>query len=113
MMGLMLVGVPPVGSAGGMVVVVSGTTYTSRVGAGALTSNTLTSSASGGTGPYTYAWTFVSGSSYTINSPAAAATSFSTTLAALQLKDGWYRCTATDSLGVVAYFDSEVQMEAL
>lgn len=46
---------------------------------GAVTSGMVTASATGGTGSYTYSWTYVSGSTnMTCNSPSAAATSFST-----------------------------------
>lgn len=46
---------------------------------GAVTSGVVTASATGGTGSYTYSWTYVSGSTnMTCNSPSAAATSFST-----------------------------------
>ena len=79
-----------------------GDMYKSRSGPGAITSNIDTATASGGTGPYTYAWTYVSGSSFTITAPSTAATAFSTTLTASQYKNGTYRCTATDSLGATA-----------
>lgn len=87
--------------------------YTSRVGAGSLTSAAATGIASGGAGGYTYAWTYVSGDSYSITAPAAAATAFSTNLAAEQFKSGVYRCTVTDSLMATAFADITVDMESL
>jgi hypothetical protein len=67
---------------------------------------TVTASASGGTGPYTYAWTV--DSSFGAISPASAssaATAFSYTgLDNLgDGADGNFRCTATDSLGNTGY----------
>lgn len=69
-----------------------------RFGPGSVTTNTVTVTPDGGTGPYTYAWTYVSGDTFTVNSPTSAATSFSTSLTAGQEKSGVYRCTITDSL---------------
>jgi len=66
-----------------------------RFGAGSITSNTVTATGlpSGGT----YAWTYVSGDSFTITSPSTAATAFSTSLSLGQTKSGVYRCTYTYS----------------
>lgn len=86
--------------------------YTTRVGNGSVTSAAVTATASGGTG-YTYAWTLISGNSYTINSPAAAATTFTTTVSVGFFKSGVYRCTVTDSLGRTAYAEITVEFEAL
>lgn len=94
-------------------VVVSPTSlYKSRVGNGSITSDPATGSASGGTPGYTYAWTYVSGSSYTINSPSSAATTFTTTVSVGSSKTGTYRCTVTDGVGGTAYFDITVDFEA-
>lgn len=87
--------------------------YDFRVGAGNLTSSAVTGSASGGAGGYTYAWTYISGSSYTINAPSSAATTFTTTLSASQLKSGVYRCTVTDSLSATASADVTVELESV
>lgn len=90
-----------------------GPLYTTRTGAGSVTSASDVAVAAGGTGPYTYAWTFVSGASYTINTPAAAATTFTTSLTAAQVKSGTYRVTATDSLSATATADYLIDFEAL
>jgi len=71
--------------------------YQGRVGSGSVTTAAATGTASGGAGGYSYAWTYVSGNSYTINTPSSASTTFTTTLIAEQFKSGEYRCTVTDS----------------
>ena len=86
--------------------------YTSRTGAGAISSGTVTGTALGGTSPYTYAWAYVSGNSYTISSAATASTQFSTSLSGGFYKSGTYRCTVTDNLGVTAYADVGVDFES-
>lgn len=48
-------------------------------------------------GTVTYLWEYVSGDSFTILEPAAASTSWYTTLEAGQTKEGVYRVTVTDS----------------
>lgn len=87
--------------------------YNSRSGGGSLTSSPATGTGSGGTAPYTYAWTYVSGNSYTINSPSSASTTFTTSLTAGQLKSGVYRCTVTDSLSATASDTITVEMESI
>lgn len=110
-MQMMLLGT---GSAAPLSITISPTSsYKTRVGAGTLISGTSTGSATGGAGGYTYAWTFVSGDSYTINSPSSAATRFTTSLAANQFKSGTYRCTVTDSLGATASATTLIEMEAI
>jgi hypothetical protein len=82
----------------------------SRSDAGAVTSSAATALVSGGTGPYTYAWTKVSGSTFTVNSPTANATTFSTTLTNGQELSAVYRCTVTDSLAATAFADVTVNL---
>jgi len=93
--------------------VAPGDMYSSRSGPGSLTSSGDTGSAVDGMPPYTYAWSYVSGSSYTINSPASATTTFTTTLSAAQFESGVYRCTATDADGATASADVTIHMEAI
>lgn len=71
-----------------------------------------TCTASGGTGPYTYAWTFYSGGTgITIDTP----TFDDTTFSGSHNLDGTVmfgtaRCTVTDSLSATAFADVEVQL---
>ena len=88
-------------------------TYTTRAGAGSLTSPTSTGVAGGGSGGYTYAWTYVSGDSFTINTPSTAGTTFTTTLGAAQYKAGTYRCTVTDSSSATASATTLIELESV
>lgn len=64
------------------------------------TSAAATVTVVGGTGTNTVAWTYISGDSYTINSPASLVTTFTTSLAHNTSKSGVYRCTVTSGLQV-------------
>jgi len=81
------------------------------------TSASVTVTASGGTPPYTYAWTRVSGAStITANSPTAATTTFSCTgLDPSEVNEAVFRCTVTDSAGSpgTATVDVSVRFERL
>jgi hypothetical protein len=68
--------------------------------------------ASGGTAPYTYAWTWASGGTgITILSPTASATRFNATHALDgTLLSGIARCTVTDDVGATVYVDAAVQL---
>lgn len=69
----------------------------SRTGAGSVTTTTASiSSVLGGNGSYTYSWDYVSGDTFTINSPGSASTTASTSLTSGQSKSGLYTCTVTD-----------------
>ena len=81
-------------------------------GSGFVNSDPATGIASGGSGGYSYAWTFVSGDTYTINFPSAATTTFFTFLSEGQYKLGNYRCTVTDSSSATAYADISVTLES-
>jgi hypothetical protein len=100
------------GGGGGMVVSISPSfLYKTRAGAGSITSDAATASVINGTGPFTYAWTRVSGDSFTINAASSAATTFTTTLGTGQMKEGIYRCTVTDSLAASAFADATAIFE--
>lgn len=74
-------------------------------------SASATVTASGGTAPYTYAWTRISGATeITANSTTAATTSFNCTgLAAGEVNNAVFRCTVTDSVSATATADVSVQ----
>lgn len=76
----------------------SGTCSHTISGSCSVTTNSVTVTASNGLAPYTYAWSFVSGITATVNSPSAATTTF-TRSGTGQTINGTYRCTVTDSTG--------------
>lgn len=74
-----------------------------------VTSNSVTITPSGGTGPYTYAWNYVSGStSPAVSSSTAAVVTFSATLFRNTSASSVWRCTATDSLSATGFVDVNV-----
>jgi hypothetical protein len=74
------------------------------------TSSSVTCNAYGGSGSFTYAWTKVSGTTFTLSSTTAATVTFSKTLSALET--AVYRCTVTDSVtGATAFDDVNVNLE--
>lgn len=75
----------------------------SATGTGAITSGSTTVTASGGTGPYTYAWSRISGATIAITSPSSASTTFSATPGAGMDVFATMQCLITDSLGAVGY----------
>ena len=87
--------------------------YNTRSGPGSLTSAPATGVAVGGSGGYSYAWTYESGDSFTINSPASATTTFTTLLLPTTLYTGVYRCTVTDSSSNTASQTITVQLESV
>lgn len=78
-----------------LTVVVSPETLSKTGANGNLTSNTATATPSGGATPYTFLWTRVSGSVFTINTPTNSQTTF-TGNGTDEAKGGRYRCTVTD-----------------
>jgi hypothetical protein len=64
-----------------------------------VTSNSVTVTPSGGTAPYTYAWTRLSGdSAVAANSPTTATTTFSANVPKWDSREATMQCTVTDSL---------------
>lgn len=61
--------------------------------------NTVTVTPTGGTGPYTYAWTKVSGDTMNLSDDDGQATTFSSGVVPAEAV---YKCTVTDSLSAVA-----------
>jgi hypothetical protein len=82
--------------------------FSLRLGAGTVTTDTVTVTALGGTGPYTYAWTTVSGDTFTVTAPTGATTAFQTTVAVGEDKSGIYRCTVTDDVAATYTVDVSV-----
>lgn len=73
------------------------TLYKAGPGSSQTTAST-TVTVSGGTSPYTYAWTLVTGDTLTVDSPSAATTTFTkTSIPSLGAYEATYRCTVTDS----------------
>lgn len=67
-----------------------------------VTSSTATATPTGGTAPYTYAWTKVSGDTMTATSPTSASTAFRLGVGPGDVKTATYRCTVTDKNGLTA-----------
>ncbi len=85
----------------------------SRTGSASQTTGSVTVTATGGTSPYTYAWTWASGgSSITTTSNTSASTTFSaTSLTDGELRFGIARCTVTDNVSATYTIDVEVTIE--
>lgn len=69
-----------------------------RLGSGSVTSATVTVTAVGGTGPYTYAWSKVSGAAITATAPTNNVTAFSGTVGVGETITAIFECEITDSL---------------
>lgn len=69
---------------------------------GQVTSSSATATPSGGTGPYTYAWSKLYGDDMTVLAPTSATTAFRKGLGAGESASATYRCTATDKNGLTA-----------
>ena len=72
-----------------------------RVGSGTATTNTVTVTPTGGTGPYTYAWT-LDLANFTIGSATSATTDFSGFVLIGTTTEDVATCTVTDSLAATA-----------
>lgn len=69
-----------------------------RLGAGPVTSALVTVTAAGGTAPYTYAWTKISGGAITATAPTNNATAFSGTVSLGETIGAQFQCTITDDV---------------
>lgn len=74
--------------------------------------NSVTATPSGGTGPYTYLWTRVSGDSALVCGNATVATTgWSANLGRNTFVSAVWRCTVTDSLSATAFADIPVSAD--
>lgn len=64
-----------------------------------ITSDPVTATPTGGTGPYSYAWAQTSGPAATINNPANATSTFAMTRSPGSGGTAQFTCTVTDSIG--------------
>lgn len=74
----------------------------SSFGTISITSGVATATPTGGTGPYTYAWTKVAGDTLTVTSPNSASTTFRAGIGPSDSRSATYRCTVTDKNGLTA-----------
>jgi hypothetical protein len=82
------------------VTITPGIAYGARLGAGTVDTNSVTASASGGTGPYTYLWEYISGDTeINVITPTVATVVFRATVGIGDIFNATFRVTATDSLG--------------
>ena len=76
---------------------------------GVVQTNIVTVTPAGGTGPYTYSWTYVDGDTVAVLSPTSAATRFSSATGA----EAVYKCTVTDSLAATAVVNVGISISNL
>ena len=67
-----------------------------------ITSGIATATPTGGTAPYTYAWTKVSGDTMTVTNSTSASTAFRASVGPGDSRSATYRCTVTDKNGLSA-----------
>ena len=72
------------------------------LGSGFAVTLPVTALPAGGRGPFTYQWTFVSGTQGALSSPLPASTTFSLFLTSGSNASAVYNCAVTDSLGSLA-----------
>lgn len=81
------------------------------LGVGSDSPTTVTVTPAGGTGPYTYSWSHVSGdSAVQVLAPSAATTAFIANVGKNQTKAAVKRCTVTDSLLATTFVDVSVSL---
>lgn len=100
----------PSGGAGGFEVNLSTPLVSaSRFGTGSATTDTVTVTTSGGDGAVTYSWAYLSGAGFTPSSTTGDAVAFTGSITALgQTLDGYWRVTARDEAGHVAFADVRI-----
>lgn len=82
-------------------------------GGAPVTTNPVTGTASGGAGGYTYAWSYISGDLFTIDSPTSATTTFTYAPEFVQAYVGTYRLTVTDAAGATTFQNMTVTFNGL
>ncbi|MDR7232301.1 hypothetical protein J2X45_003407 [Caulobacter sp. BE264] len=81
----------------------------SRSGVGSATTDNVSVSTTGGDGSVSYSWASLSGASFTISSTTGSLVSFTGSISSLgQTLDGYWRVTARDSAGHVAFADVHI-----
>jgi len=79
------------------------------LGAGTVTTQTVTATIFGGTGPFTQAWTYLSGASgFSANNDTSLTTDFDRAMADGEVANGTWQITVTDSLAATATADVAV-----
>jgi hypothetical protein len=81
------------------------------VGTGTPNTNNVTAGVSGGTAPYTYSWTRLSGDIFTVSAATSATTRFSISVGINDIKTAVYKCTVTDNLGVTGFDTVGVEVD--
>lgn len=82
--------------------------YESGFASNVIESDDLVATPTGGLGPFTYAWSVVSGTA-TITTPASAITSVGSGILTVDVpEDVTVRCTCTDSAGSIAMADADI-----
>lgn len=76
-----------------------------RSGGGGVTTNAVALTRTGGLAPFTFAWTRVSGSAFTADSPTASSTTFSISIGNGQSLSATFRCMVTSADGQIASID--------
>ena len=76
-------------------------------------SDSTTVTPSGGTSPYTYAWSYVSGTTMTVTSGTSATTTFHKSLIVGASISAIYRCTVTDNASHTATADVSIDLDNL
>jgi hypothetical protein len=86
--------------------------YYNPTGGTSGTTRSVTATATGGTAPYTYAWTGAASATFTISSAAAATTTFSGDgVGSFSDVTEIKRCTVTDNVAAVAFATVSVEMQ--